>query len=352
MSFEAIKQEYENILTQLGDPELISDWERFEKLNSRKKTLESIIEKEKEIKDLESRTEENRAIMAAGEDRELSSLAETEISQLRERKKLLEKEMENLLTQQARPNFSSKNLGGQAVIVEIRAGTGGDEASLFASDLFHMYSKYGQFSGWRQKILDSHPTGLGGFKEIIFELSNGNVFSQMKYEAGVHRVQRIPATEKNERIHTSTVSVAVLLKPKKTEMKISPDDLRIDFFRSSGPGGQNVNKRETAVRITHLPSGIVVASQTERNQLQNKENALSILSARLLERKEEEELNKVGGKRREQIGQAKRAEKIRTYNFPQNRVTDHRIKKNFHNIESIMDGKLEPIIKILTESRA
>jgi len=212
-----------------------------------------------------------------------------------------------------------------------------------------MYSKYAEKQNWNQKILDSHPSELNGFKEIIFELKSanggGDVFSKMKYEAGVHRVQRIPETEKQERVHTSTASVAVLLKPKKTQIKINPQDLRIDFYRASGKGGQNVNKRETAVRITHLPTGLVVTSQTERNQLQNKENAMSILEARFLKRKEMESLEKFGQKRRSQIGRAKRAEKIKTYNFPQNRVTDHRIKKTWHNLEEIMKGKLEEIIK-------
>jgi len=235
----------------------------------------------------------------------------------------------------------------ESIIMEIRAGTGGEEAALFATDLFRMYSKYSQFQGWKQRVLDSRPTELGGFKEIIFEIKNGNIFSKMKHEGGVHRVQRIPKTEKGGRTHTSTVSVAVLVKPKKAFLKIKPDDLKIDFYRASGPGGQYVNRRETAVRITHLPSGLVVTSQTERNQLQNKENAMAILEARLLEKKEIEELEKLGEKRKAQIKWAKRAEKIRTYNFPQDRVTDHRIKKSFHHIEGIIDGKLEPIIKAL-----
>ena len=233
----------------------------------------------------------------------------------------------------------------ESIIIEIRAGTGGEEAALFASNLFKMYSKYAFSQNWKQKILDSRPTELGGLKEIVFELTNGNIWSQMQYEGGVHRVQRIPKTEKIGRIHTSTASVAVLLKPKKAEMKIKTDELRIDFFRSSGPGGQNVNKRETAVRITHLPTGIVVASQNERNQLQNKENAMAILEARILEKKETEDSGSMSEKRREQIKWAKRAEKIRTYNFPQNRLTDHRIKKSWHNLENIMDGNLEPIVK-------
>ncbi|MDP2864327.1 MAG: PCRF domain-containing protein, partial [bacterium] len=237
-----------------------------------------------------------------------------------------------------------------SVIVEIRAGAGGDEACLFVGDLFRMYSKYAQSFNWQQKILNSHPAEIGGFKEIIFELKNSNVFSGMKYEGGVHRVQRIPQTEKSGRTHTSTVSVAVLLKPKSAQIKIGPDDLKIDFYRASGPGGQYVNKRETAVRITHLPTGLVVTSQTERNQLRNKENALAILEARLLKKMQMEEEEKVKGKRKDQVGWAKRAEKIRTYNFPQDRITDHRIKKSWHNIEGILNGKLELIIKALKKA--
>lgn len=245
----------------------------------------------------------------------------------------------------------------ESVIIEIRAGTGGTEAALFAADLFRMYSKYAFSQGWKQKVLTSIPAESGGFKEIIFELTpfqrageEKNIFSKMQYEGGVHRVQRIPVTEKSGRIHTSTASVAILPKPKKAEIKIRPEDLKIDFYRASGPGGQNVNKRETAVRITHLHTNITASSQTERNQLQNKENAMAILEAKLLEKKEVEDFETMGEKRKAQIKWAKRAEKIRTYNFPQDRVTDHRIKKSFHDIEGIMDGKLEPIIKSLAKS--
>ena len=240
-----------------------------------------------------------------------------------------------------------ENQEKQAVIVEIRAGAGGDEAGIFVADLFRMYSKYAQNQGWKQKILDSKPTELGGFKEIVFELENGDVFSKMKHEGGVHRVQRIPKTEKQGRIHTSTVTVAVLPKPKKEEIKINPADLRIDYYRSSGPGGQYVNKRETAVRITHLPTGLVVTSQTQRNQLENKENALAILAARLLEIKTAQEQESMGGNRKSQIGKAQRSEKIRTYNLPQNRLTDHRIKKSWHNLEKILEGQLDKIIRAL-----
>jgi len=237
-----------------------------------------------------------------------------------------------------------------SIIIEIRAGTGGEEAAIFAADLFKMYSKYATSQGWKQKILDSRPTSIGGFKQIIFEVQNKNVFDLLKYEGGVHRVQRIPKTEKSGRIHTSTATVAVLPKPKSTEIKIRPDELKIDFYRSSGPGGQYVNKRETAVRLTHLPTGLIVTSQTERNQLQNKENALSILAARLLEKKMEEEQLKIGGERKAQVGWAKRCEKIRTYNFPQDRLTDHRIKKSWHNLEGIMAGNLRVIIKSLQKN--
>ena len=246
----------------------------------------------------------------------------------------------------------------ESVIVEIRAGAGGEEAALFAADLFRMYSKYANSKNWKKTVLNCHYSDLGGIKQIIFELTphqgpggGGDIFSEMKYEGGVHRVQRVPVTEKGGRIHTSTASVAVLSKPKPAEIKIRPGELKIDFYKASGPGGQYVNKRMTAVRITHLPTGTVVTSQTERNQLQNKENALAILEAKLLEKKEIEELEKLGEKRKAQIKWAKRAEKIRTYNFPQDRVTDHRIKKSFHNIEGIMAGKLEPIITALRKNQ-
>lgn len=237
----------------------------------------------------------------------------------------------------------------QSVIIEIRAGTGGEEAALFAADLFRMYSKYGQSRSWNQTIFHSSKTGVGGIKEIVFELTGENMFSEMQYEGGVHRVQRIPTTEKRGRIHTSTVTVAVLPKPKTGEIKITPRDIRVETFRSSGPGGQYMQKTESAVRITHLPTGIVVSSQSARSQIQNKEQALRILEARLLEKKEMEELAKMTDQRKVQIKWAKRAEKIRTYNFPQNRITDHRINKKWHNLEDILNGNLGPIIKSLSQ---
>lgn len=238
----------------------------------------------------------------------------------------------------------------QAVIIEIRAGQGGDEAGLFAKDLYRMYSRYGQTKGWKEKVLDSNNSTIGGYKEIVFELSGNGTFDELQNEAGVHRVQRIPKTEKQGRVHTSTATVAVLLKPKKTEFNISPSDLEITAFKSSGPGGQYVNKTESAVRILHKPTGLVVACQSERNQQQNKETAMSILAARLLQRQEEMDLSKLSDERREQIGWAKRSEKIRTYNYPQNRITDHRIDKSWHNLEVIMDGDMEPIVKAFKKS--
>jgi len=248
------------------------------------------------------------------------------------------------------PNIETiKTEEPQAVIIEIRAGAGGEEAALFAADLFRMYLKYANSKNWKKTVLNCHYSDLGGMKQIIFELKNGDVFSKMKYEGGVHRVQRIPVTEKVGRIHTSTASVAVLPKPKAAEIKIRAGELKIDFYKASGPGGQYVNKRMTAVRIAHLPSGLTVTSQTERNLAQNKENAMAILEARLLEKKEIEELEKLGEKRKTQIKWAKRAEKIRTYNFPQDRITDHRIKKSFHDIEGIMAGNLDEIVKALSE---
>jgi len=345
MEKEEREAEYNELLKQLSNPELISNWEKFEELSRRKNFLEKIIEKEKELQGLQEKIEENNGILKSKEDLELFSLAEAEIAQLKERQNKLEGEIKTLLSEGEKEDLP------KSVIVEIRAGTGGEEAGLFVADLFRMYSKYAQSQNWRQKLLDSRESSQGGFKEIVFELAGTEVFQSIMNEGGVHRVQRIPQTEKSGRIHTSTATVAVLPKPKKTQIKIKPEDMRVDFYRASGPGGQYVNKRETAVRITHLPTGIVVTSQTERNQLQNKENALSILAAKILEKKEMEESRRLGGKRKAQIGRAQRAEKIRTYNFPQDRITDHRIKKTFHNIEGVMAGKLEPLVGALKKSQ-
>ena len=234
----------------------------------------------------------------------------------------------------------------KAIIMEIRAGAGGEEAALFAANLFQMYSRFAEKQDWSTTLIGSNLTELGGYKEIVFEIKGKELFNKLKQEAGVHRVQRIPTTEKSGRIHTSTVSVAVLPIANETEISINPNDLRVDVLRSSGPGGQNVNKIESAVRITHLPTGLVVNCQDGRSQQHNKEKAMQVLRSRLLAKKKEKELGERSAERREQIGTADRSEKIRTYNFPQNRITDHRIKKSWHNLDKIIDGNLEPIIKV------
>lgn len=341
--FGKIKEEYKEILKRLGDPGLISNWEKFEELSKKKAQLEKIIAKAENLEEIKNIIEENRGIVKTEDDPEFISLAETELAQLLEKQRSLEKELGAAMSEGKGDSIK----GPQSIIVEVRAGTGGEEAALFAADLFRMYSKFAANQGWQEKILDSKPTEMGGFKEIIFEIRGEEAWSKMRWEAGVHRVQRIPTTEKSGRVHTSTTSVAVLPKPKKTQFSVKPDEIKIDFYRASGPGGQNVNKRETAIRITHLPTGLVVTSQTERNQAQNKENAMAILEARLLERKETIELEKISGERKAQIGRAKRAEKLRTYNLPQDRITDHRIKKSWHNIEKIMNGDLGQIIQDL-----
>lgn len=240
---------------------------------------------------------------------------------------------------------STSGQGPEKLILEIRAGAGGEEAALFAAKLLNMYSNYAKKRGWEVGLIDSNQTTLGGYKEAIFEITGPNVYNNLRHEAGVHRVQRIPDTEKNGRIHTSTASVAVLKEATEAEIEIKPQDIKVEFFRSSGPGGQNVNKVETAVRIRHLPSGLVVSSQESRSQQKNREHALDLLRARILDAKLQEGAKKIAQDRRGQIGSGDRSEKIRTYNFPQDRVTDHRIKKSWHNIESILAGNLEPVVE-------
>lgn len=242
----------------------------------------------------------------------------------------------------------AKTIG--AVILEIRAGVGGDEAALFASDLLRMYTRYAQNQGWGVTILHSNQTELGGIKEIILEIKGPDAYNSLKYEGGVHRIQRIPKTEKAGRVHTSTATVAVLAKPDSTQMTIKPSDLRVDYCKASGPGGQYVNKRMSAVRLTHIPTGLVVFSQTERSLIQNKESAMSLLQARIIEKQEREASAKFGDARNSQIGTGSREEKIRTYNFPQDRLTDHRINKSFHDIEKIMEGRMEKIVETMKKS--
>lgn len=339
MNIEEIKAEYKKISEELTDPDLISDWARFQELSKRRSALEKVAKKAEELEDIIERIEENNQIITAQED-ELASLAQEEIQELAQKKRVIEKELENLFQEE-------KEDIPDALIMEIRPGTGGEEASLFAANLFAMYTRYAEQKGWKYIILDINETEVGGMREASIEFQGKEAFRKLRYEGGVHRVQRIPTTEKAGRIHTSTASVVILAKPKKAEIQINPADLKIDTFNASGPGGQNVNKRKTAIRITHTPSGLVVESQTSRNQQQNREFALAHLEAKLLQLREKAEGEKISGERRGQIGTAERAEKIRTYNFPQDRITDHRIKKSWHGLEHIMQGNLDEIVESL-----
>jgi len=341
MEIEKIKKEYKEISEKLTDPELISRWDEFQELSKRRGALEKIIAKADEIEEMKQRIEQNNQIITAQED-ELASLAQEELQNLAQKKEALEKELESLFQEETEDI-------PDALIMEIRPGTGGEEASLFAANLFNMYTKYAEQKGWKYTVLDTSTTEVGGMREASIEIRGKEAFRRLRHEGGVHRVQRIPTTEKSGRIHTSTASVVILPKPKKAQIKINPADLKVDTFNASGPGGQNVNKRKTAIRITHVPSGLVAESQTSRNQQQNREFALAHLEAKLLQERETAEGEKVSGERRGQIGTAERAEKIRTYNFPQDRITDHRIKKSWHGIENILQGNLEEITGQLQE---
>ena len=342
MDLQQAKKEYKELSEKLTDPELISRWEEFQELSRRRGQLEKIVQKAQMLEELQRRIEENNQIVIAQED-ELVSLAQEELDSLLKEKEAAEKELQKLLSEESSPKID----GPDAVIMEIRPGTGGEEASLFAGDLFRMYTKYAEQKGWTYKLLGLDGTELGGIREASVEFQGKEAVKKLFQEAGVHRVQRIPTTEKAGRIHTSTASVAILPKAKKAQIQINPAELKIDIYNSSGPGGQNVNKRKTAVRVTHLLTGIVVASQASRNQQQNREFALTLLAAKLLQQKEATEGEKIAGERKSQIGSAERAEKIRTYNIPQDRVTDHRIKKSWHGIERILGGDLEEIVTSL-----
>lgn len=346
---ESVKKEYDSVIQELADPEVVSDWEKFQELSRQKTRLEGLLEKFTVLDDLSRQIAENESLISSNEDPDLVSLASTELAQLRERKAVLEKEISHVAGEE-------KKSSRRAAIIEIRPGVGGEESTLFVRDLFQMYSGLAKLERWSVEVLDSSDTDLGGLKEISFELKpgsgaeHGDVFDQMRWEAGVHRVQRIPQTEKSGRVHTSTATVAVLPRISTTEFKINPGDVKIEFFNATGPGGQNVNKRKTAVRLIHRPSGEVVTSRTERSQLQNKENALSVLAARLAEKQRQQQEERVMGERRAQIGTGLRAEKVRTYNFPQDRLTDHRVKKTWHNLEKILQGNLGPIIDELRKN--
>ncbi len=337
-----IKEEYQKLLQELTNPELISQWEKFQEISKRRTFLERILKKAEELEELKNKIEENKEILNAQEDSELSSLAQEESLTLENQRKRLEKEIEEL-AQKQKQNLPT------SLIIEVRPGTGGEEASLFAKDLAEMYQKFGKAKGWKETILDLTLTELGGMKSASLLFEGEDAFEKLQYESGVHRVQRIPATEKAGRVHTSTASVAILPKPTTSQFQINPADVEVEFYNSSGPGGQNVNKRKTAVRLTHKPTGFVVTSQGSRGQQHNRESAMALLLSRLFEQKQSSEEQALAGKRKEQIGWAKRAEKIRTYNFPQDRLTDHRIEKSWHGLEKILAGGLDPIVDALLE---
>ncbi len=328
---EARYDEINQLLLEVGD-----DYQRAAELNKERLDLEPLVNKAREYRQALNRLNEARALLEA-EDEELRLLAEAEIADVEPLVERLEEELKSMLL--PKDPRDQRN-----VIMEIRAGTGGEEAALFAADLFRMYSRYAERHGWEIEVLSANETGIGGYKEIIFLVKGRGAYSRLKYESGVHRVQRIPITESSGRIHTSTATVAVLAEVDEVEIDIPESDLRIDIYKSAGAGGQNVQKNATAVRITHLPTGIVVACQDERSQLQNRLRAMSILRARLYEIEEEKRRQELDQARRSQVGSGERAEKIRTYNFPQSRVTDHRVNLSLYNLEAVMDGEIDVFI--------
>ncbi len=336
---DAVEKRFEELTEKLADPAVVSNRQKYAQIAREHAELSEIVETYREYRKVLEEIKNNKELLEDS-DEELVKLAREELKELEARREELEKKLMLLLLPKD-PN-DEKN-----IMLEIRAGTGGEEAALFAADLFRMYSRYAERKGWEVEILDVNPTGLGGFKEIIALIKGKGAYSRLKYESGVHRVQRIPETESGGRIHTSAVTVAVLPEADEVDVEIRPEELKIDTMRASGAGGQHVNKTESAVRITHIPTGIVVYCANERSQHQNRARAMQILRTRLYELKLREQEEKIQAERRSQVGSGDRSERIRTYNFPQNRVTDHRIGLTLYKLEQVLDGELDDIIDSL-----
>ena len=337
---QAVEDKYMELESLISDPDTIQDIERWQRYSKEHASLTPVVEKFRVYKKVVQGITDDRAMFDEPLDDEMRKLVEEELSDLQQQKAVLDQELPILLLPKD-PN-DDKN-----VIVEIRGGVGGDEAALFAGDLFRMYSRFAERQGWRTELIDANATEIGGFKEVSFMVTGFGAYSKLKYESGTHRVQRVPVTESGGRIHTSAVTVAVLPEVEDVEVEINPNDLRIDTYCASGAGGQYVNRTETAIRITHLPTGIVVQCQDEKSQLKNKEKAMKVLRARVLDQARQAQEHAVAADRRSQVGSGDRSERIRTYNFPQGRVTDHRIGLTLHRIDAVMNGELDEILNAL-----
>jgi peptide chain release factor 1 len=337
---EKCRIKYGEVLNLLQKPENINDRKKLIELSQEKKSLENVIRPLDEYNEILKKIKEDQMILSETKDQEIIKLAGEEIQ-------VLEKKKEQLLNRIKDALIPENTEDNKNAILEIRAGTGGEEAALFVADLLRMYVKYAENQGWKFEILNSSRTGMNGYREVISLISGENVYGQMKFESGIHRVQRVPITEAGGRIHTSAVSVAVLPEREEVEVEINSEDLVVDFYSASGPGGQHVNKSATAVRIKHVPSGIVVACQDERSQYQNREKAMKLLRTKLFEYEESKKESEIRSKRKQMIGSGDRSEKIRTYNFPQNRITDHRINYTKYNLDSFLDGKIGGLVESL-----